>query len=184
MTHTLPRRVAAEFVGTGFLVAAVVGSGIMGERLAAGNVAIALLANTIATGGALLALILTFGPISGAHLNPAVTLVYAIEHGVSWAVAAGYAIAQCGASNVRPTRDFVVPSCAGRVGAGIGRICGDLRPAVRNLGLFAPTVRSRAVRRGGLHHGRVLVHFLNVVFEPSGHSGPVTLRHLGRNSPG
>jgi glycerol uptake facilitator-like aquaporin len=96
MTQTLPRRVVAEFVGTGFLVAAVVGSGIMGERLAAGNVAIALLANTIATGGALLALILTFGPISGAHLNPAVTLVYAIEHGVSWTVAAGYAIAQCG----------------------------------------------------------------------------------------
>jgi glycerol uptake facilitator-like aquaporin len=95
MTHTLSRRIVAEFVGTGFLVAAVVGSGIMGERLAGGNVAIALLANTIATGAALAALIFTFGPISGAHLNPAVTLAGAIEHGVSWTVAAGYVSAQC-----------------------------------------------------------------------------------------
>ena len=75
MTHTIQRKVVSEFVGTGFLVAAVVGSGIMGERLAGGNVAIALLANTIATGAALFALILTFGPISGGHFNPAVTLV-------------------------------------------------------------------------------------------------------------
>ena len=95
MTHTLPRRIVSEFVGTGFLVTAVVGSGIMGERLAGGNVAIALLANTIATGAALAALILTFGPISGAHLNPAVTLADAIERGVSWTVAACYVPAQC-----------------------------------------------------------------------------------------
>jgi glycerol uptake facilitator-like aquaporin len=95
MTHTLPRRIVAEFLGTGFLVAAVVGSGIMGGRLAGGNVAIALLANAIATGAALAALILTFGPISGAHLNPAVTLADAIERGVSWTVAACYVPAQC-----------------------------------------------------------------------------------------
>ena len=68
------RRVVSEAVGTAFLLAAVVGSGIMGERLAGGNVAIALLANTLATGAMLVALILTFGPISGAHFNPAVTL--------------------------------------------------------------------------------------------------------------
>lgn len=92
---SLPRKIAAEFFGTGFLVAAVVGSGIMGERLAGGNVAIALLANTIATGAALAALILTFGPISGAHLNPAVTIADAIERGVSWRVAAFYLPAQC-----------------------------------------------------------------------------------------
>jgi glycerol uptake facilitator-like aquaporin len=69
MTATLSRRVVAEFIGSAFLVAAVVGSGVMGERLADGNVAIALLANTIATGAALVVLILTFGPISGAHLS-------------------------------------------------------------------------------------------------------------------
>ena len=95
MTHTLLRKIVSEFVGTGFLVAAVVGSGIMGERLAAGNVAIALLANTIATGAALFALILAFGPISGGHFNPAVTFVDAIERGVSWIVAACYIPAQC-----------------------------------------------------------------------------------------
>jgi glycerol uptake facilitator-like aquaporin len=95
MTHTLLRKIVAEFVGSGFLVAAVVGSGIMGERLAGGNVAIALLANTIATGAALFALILSFGPISGGHFNPAVTLVDAMEHGVSWMLAACYIPAQC-----------------------------------------------------------------------------------------
>jgi glycerol uptake facilitator-like aquaporin len=95
MTHTLLRKIIPEFLGTGFLVAAVVGSGIMGERLAAGNVAIALLANTIATGAALFALILTFGPISGGHFNPAVTFVDAMERGVSWTVAACYIPAQC-----------------------------------------------------------------------------------------
>lgn len=78
------RRAVAEGVGTAFLLAAVVGSGIMGDRLAGGNVAIALLANTIATGTALVALILTFGPVSGAHLNPAVTLADASQGGLAW----------------------------------------------------------------------------------------------------
>jgi len=95
MKASLPRQLAAEFLGTAFLVAAVVGSGIMGERLAGGNVAIALLANTIATGAALVALILTFGPISGAHFNPAVTLVDAMERGLSWTDAACYVSVQC-----------------------------------------------------------------------------------------
>jgi glycerol uptake facilitator-like aquaporin len=94
MTASLSRRLTAEFLGTAFLVAAVVGSGVMGERLANGNVALALLANTIATGAALVALILTFGPISGAHLNPAVTMADAIEGGLSWAQAARYIAAQ------------------------------------------------------------------------------------------
>jgi glycerol uptake facilitator-like aquaporin len=78
-----------------FLVAAVIGSGIMGERLSGGNVAIALLANTIATGAALVSLILTFGPISGAHFNPAVTLADALERGISWKEVPGYLLAQC-----------------------------------------------------------------------------------------
>jgi glycerol uptake facilitator-like aquaporin len=76
------------------LLACVVGSGIMGERLAAGNVAIALLANTLATGAVLVALILTFGPISGAHLNPAVTVADAWQGGVAWREVPGYVTAQ------------------------------------------------------------------------------------------
>src|ERR687891_701918 len=80
----LARRACAEFVGTSFLLATVIGSGIMGERLAGGNIAIALLANTIATGAVLVALILAFGPISGAHFNPAVTIVDAWQKGTAW----------------------------------------------------------------------------------------------------
>jgi glycerol uptake facilitator-like aquaporin len=94
MTPSVARRVTSEFIGMAFLVAAVVGSGIMGERLAGGNIAIALLANTIATGAALVALILTFGPISGAHLNPAVTISDAIEHGIPWREVPLYLMAQ------------------------------------------------------------------------------------------
>lgn len=81
---SLAKRATAEALGTALLLAAVVGSGIMGERLAGGNVAIALLANTFATGAALVALILAFGPISGAHFNPAVTLVDAWQRGLPW----------------------------------------------------------------------------------------------------
>ncbi len=91
---TLARRVVSEAIGTGLLLAAVVGSGIMGERLSGGNVAIALLANTVATGATLVALILTFGPISGAHFNPAVTLADAWRHGIEWRHVPAYVIAQ------------------------------------------------------------------------------------------
>ena len=88
------RRIVAELLGTALLLAAVVGSGIMGERLAAGNVAVALLANTLATGATLTALILTFGPISGAHFNPAVTLADAWEGGIAWGEVPGYVAVQ------------------------------------------------------------------------------------------
>jgi len=94
MKTTLARRACAEFLGTALLVAAVVGSGIMGERLAAGNTAIALLANTVATGAALVALILTFGPISGGHFNPVVTLADAWEGGIPWTETSHYILAQ------------------------------------------------------------------------------------------
>jgi glycerol uptake facilitator-like aquaporin len=94
MKISLARRLASEFLGTAFLVAAVVGSGIMGERLAGGNVALALLANTIATAAALAALILTFRPISGAHLNPVVSMAEAFLGGMTRAEACFYIIAQ------------------------------------------------------------------------------------------
>ena len=97
MKFQLSRRMAAEFGGTGFLVAAVIGSGIMGERLAGGNVAIALLANTLATGAALTALILMFLPISGAHFNPVVSIADALRGGMCWGEAVSYIAAQvCG----------------------------------------------------------------------------------------
>ena len=88
------RLLAAEALGSALLLAAVVGSGIMGERLAAGNVGIVLLANTAATGAMLFVLITIFGPISGAHLNPAVSAVAALQRSMSWTLCAGYIAAQ------------------------------------------------------------------------------------------
>lgn len=94
MTTTLVRRCVSEAVGTALLLSTVVGSGIMAERLAGGNVALALLANTIATGAGLVALILTFGPLSGAHFNPAVTLADASQNGLPWKDVPSYLLAQ------------------------------------------------------------------------------------------
>ena len=91
---TLARRAAAEALGTGLLVAAVVGSGIMGERLAGGNTALALLANTAATGAALVALILALGPLSGAHFNPIVTLADTLDGKLPWGDLPAYVTAQ------------------------------------------------------------------------------------------
>ena len=96
--NDLLRRTIAEFIGSTLLLSAIVGSGIMGEKLANGNAAIALLANSIAVGAALIALILTFGEISGAHFNPAVTISDALVGGIKWRDVPSYIIAQiCGA---------------------------------------------------------------------------------------
>ncbi|MFL5319287.1 MAG: MIP/aquaporin family protein [Myxococcaceae bacterium] len=103
----MSRRLAAEFVGTALLLSTVVGSGFMGERLCGGNVAGALLANTISTGAGLVALILTFGPVSGAHFNPAVTLADASQRGMPWRLVPGYVAAQI-------------------AGAGLGVVCAHL----------------------------------------------------------
>ena len=91
---SISKRLAAEALGTALLLAVVVGSGIMGERLAGGNVAIALLGNTLATGAALVVLISIFGPISGAHFNPAVTLVFALKREMTWRAGVAYVATQ------------------------------------------------------------------------------------------
>jgi len=94
MTFSPVRRLVAEGLGTALLLAVVIGSGIMGDRLAGGNVALALLGNALATGAALVVLIWLFGPISGAHFNPAVTLVAALRRDISWRLALLYPLAQ------------------------------------------------------------------------------------------
>jgi glycerol uptake facilitator-like aquaporin len=91
----LSRRLAAELLGTALLLAVVIGSGIMGQRLAGGNDAIALLGNTLATGAGLMVLITVFGPLSGAHFNPAVTAVFALRREIGWGAALAYVVAQC-----------------------------------------------------------------------------------------
>ena len=98
MTDSISRRLAAEFIGTTFLLATVVGSGIMGENLAGGNMAIALLGNTIATGAILVVLILIFGSISGAHFNPAVTLAFFLRREISLKIAFAYIAIQTAAA--------------------------------------------------------------------------------------
>lgn len=90
----LPRRLVGEFLGTALLLAVVIGSGIMGERLAAGNIAVALLGNSLATGAALVVLITIFGPVSGAHFNPAVTLAVAWRREIDWPLAGAYVVLQ------------------------------------------------------------------------------------------
>jgi glycerol uptake facilitator-like aquaporin len=96
MHQPLAKRVVAEALGTFFLLAAVVGSGIMAERLANGNTALALLANTAATGTALVALIISFASLSGAHFNPIVTLSFALRHDLDWRGVPWYLVAQLG----------------------------------------------------------------------------------------
>jgi glycerol uptake facilitator-like aquaporin len=90
----IARPLAAEFFGTAFLLIAVVGSGITAERLAGGNIAVALLANALATGAALVVLITILGPLSGAHLNPSVSLYFALSGQVTWHIAALYGLVQ------------------------------------------------------------------------------------------
>jgi glycerol uptake facilitator-like aquaporin len=93
-THSLSQRLLAEGLGTAILVATVVGSGIMAEKLAGGNQAIALLGNTIPTGAILVVIITIFGPISGAHFNPAVTLVFAARRQITWGEVLPYVVLQ------------------------------------------------------------------------------------------
>src|SRR5882762_167132 len=174
----LPRRLTAEFLGTLLLVAAVVGSGIMAERLAGGNVALALLANTIATGSALVALILTFGSISGAHFNPVVSVADALEGALSWPETFIYALAQIlggiGGDNTVPRNvlaalGVLVPARQGRTGSSCWRIYGNFWPAMCDLGLFAVLVPHSSVCSGLLHNGGVLVHRVYVVRKSRGH---------------
>ena len=152
MSWTHMRALVAESIGTALLLAAVVGSGIMGERLAGGNVAIALLANTLATGAALVALILTFGPVSGAHFNPVVSFADASQGGLTWPQAGAYTAAQLvgavtgvGAADVmfEVPRVRLVAACPERTAAGVQRGRGDVRPACRDLGLLAPPAGRR-----------------------------------------
>jgi len=168
----LSRRAVAEAAGTALLLAAIVGSGIMGERLAGQDGAMALLANTIATGAALVALILTFGPISGAHFNPAVTLADASQKGLPWREVPAYLAAQftgafagVAAANVMFGEPVFFASHHARAGA--AQLFSEF---VATFGLLSVIwgLRETAIRRGaicsrGLHYGCLLVYVLNVL---------------------
>jgi glycerol uptake facilitator-like aquaporin len=145
----LGRRVVAEFVGTLLLLAAVVGSGIMGEKLCGGNVAIALLANTVATGAALIAIILAFGPVSGAHLNPAVTLADAWLGGIAWRDVPAYVAAQvagavCGVMVAHAMFGLAVVSISGKARSGPGQVLSEFVATFGLLAVIWGCARSRA----------------------------------------
>lgn len=135
----LKRRLFAEGLGTALLVAAVVGSGIMGEQLAGGNAAIALLGNTLATGAVLVVLILVFGPISGAHFNPVVSLSFALQGKLKWTEFPAYVALQIAggiAGTVLAHVMFSLPliQTATHVRTGIGVWTGEI---VASFGLLA-----------------------------------------------
>lgn len=146
---SLDRRLAAEGLGAFFLFTCVVGSGIMADRLSSGNVAVALLANSLATGAILFVLITMLGPISGAHLNPAVSLAAALRRELKWIDAAAYTFAQVafGIAGVWAAHlmfDLPVIQLSTKLRSGIGQWTGE---AIATFGLVLTilgTVRHRA----------------------------------------
>ncbi|AUX43482.1 major intrinsic protein [Sorangium cellulosum] len=145
----LARRAVAEALGTALLLATVIGSGIMGERLAGGNVAIALLANTIATGAALVALILALGPISGAHFNPAVSLADASQRGLPWSEVPAYVAAQiagafAGVAAAHVMFEEPVFSISRHARSGLAQMASELVATFGLLAVIWGAVRRRA----------------------------------------
>ena len=142
------RKLGAELLGTALLLAVVIGSGIMAERLSGGNVAIALLANTLATVGGLYILIEVFGPISGAHFNPAVSLVMAHRGDLSWSRVPGYVVAQLlgamlGAWLAHAMFDMPLLQFSAKVRAGGGQWIAE---GVATFGLLLVILRAPATR--------------------------------------
>jgi glycerol uptake facilitator-like aquaporin len=144
----IARRLVAEALGSAFLLAAVVGSGIMAERLCGGNVAIALLANSLATGAALVVLISIFGPISGAHFNPAVTLFLALRSETSPALGGAYVIAQvigalCGVSAAHLMFEVPVFEISTRLRDGPAQIFSEFVATFGLIATIAGAIRYR-----------------------------------------
>jgi len=151
-SSTLPRRLLAEFLGTALLLCAVIGSGIMGEQLAAGNVAVALLANTLATVFILFVLIEVFGPVSGAHLNPLVTLVFGRSAGLAMPAMALYVVVQlagglAGAALANAMFDLPVLQLSSKVRSGAGQWLGEV---VATAGLLLVIGHGPSARASGL----------------------------------
>ena len=148
--ETLARQLVAEFIGTAMLLMAVVGSGIMAERLAGGNVAVALLANTIATGAALLAIILVFAPVSGAHINPLISMVAAVNGDMRWRDALRYIAIQIpgaltGAALANAMFELPVLMASTKIRTGTGQWLGEFVAAFGLVGLVIATSRRHRV---------------------------------------
>ena len=187
---TLGRAVAAETIGTALLLAIVVGSGIMGERLAQGNPAIALLANSIATGAGLYTLIIVFGPISGAHFNPVVSAVSVWEGRLSRDRCVVYVLAQFGGALLGvaaahamfglPIVQFSV-HLRPTLGEGLGEVDRDVRLGNGYITRAAIPQRGDPDDRRCLHHERLLVHIVYIFCQSRRDVCARDDRHLCRN---
>lgn len=148
MGPSLPQRLLAEFAGTALLLATVIGSGVMGEALSGGNVAVALLANTLATGAILVVLITMLGPVSGAHFNPAVTTVFAVRRDIELPAAAAYILAQtagaiAGVLLAHAMFDLPILQLSQKVRSGWGQALSEWVAAFGLVATILLTLRSR-----------------------------------------
>ena len=188
----LVRRVFCEGLGTAFLLAAVVGSGIMAQKLAGGNVALALLGNTLPTGAMLVVLILIFGPLSGAHFNPAVSIAFALRRELPWPEAVVYIAAQIvgaiiGVWTAHLMFELPLWQFSATVRTGPGQW---LAEAVATFGLLLTIFGMRGAHAGGgalcrwpLHHFGLLVHGFDLVRQSGGDDRALAVRHLRRDCP-
>ena len=184
------RKLIAEWLGTFSLLATVVGSGIMAERLADGNVAIALLGNTIPTGAILVVLITIFGPISGAHFNPAVTLSFLLRREIAPGAAGLFVLAQIVggifgvfAAHVMFDNPIIDASSTDRTGIGqwAGEFVAHVWPGRHHSGVLARASRLRAGRSWPVHHRGLLVHLFDFVRQSGRNHRTGLLRHLCRD---
>jgi glycerol uptake facilitator-like aquaporin len=175
LSRPVVREAFIELVATAFLLIAVVGSGIMAERLCGGNVGLALLANAIATGGALVALILAFGPQSGAHMNPVVTLAAAATEGLRWHAVPAYIAAQItgailGVWLAHIMFDLPIWQLSQHVRTGVpqwvAEVIATFRPVVSDMGMPCVSPAGNGLCGRCLHHRGLLVYRLDVVRQP------------------
>jgi glycerol uptake facilitator-like aquaporin len=189
----LARRLVAEALGTAFLLAAVVGSGITAERLAGGNGALALLCNTIPTGAILVVLILVFGPLSGAHFNPAVSLAFALKRELSWSCAAVSIVAQlagaiAGVWAAHLMFELPLWQVATRVRAGIGQWLAEFIAAFGLLltifGCIARAPAATPYAVGLYITSALLVHGVDILRQSGGDHCALAIGHFRRHRAG
>lgn len=195
MTHfDTGRRLAAEAIGTALLLATVVGSGIMGERLAGGNEALALLGNTIATGAILVVIILMFAGVSGAHFNPAVTLTFLLRREIGLGLAVAYIVVQVagalfgmGLAHTMFEEPIFQLGVKARTGpaqwlAEVVATFGFVATILATVRFFSPAGRRLCGR--SFYYGRLLVHRLDIFRQSGGDRGTCIYRHFQRHRAG
>ncbi len=187
----LIRRASAEFIGTAFLLAVVIGSGIMGENLSGGNIAIALLANTIATGAGLACLILSFEGISGAHFNPAVTLTENFNGNIVWRESILYIFAQImgaffGAAIANLMFELPIYFVSTKVRVGSSQFLSEFIATFGLIMVIQTGVKFRPkmvfLMVAGLYYVGILVHSFDIICKSGSNTGAFRFQYFCRNT--